>query len=197
MMRHSNLLAAVAAIATLAGTTASATVIDFNSGSGSFTSYTESGVTFTASGGGNIEYSGTPNGTVGLLGSDTPRDPVRADIAGGATFVSVDLGDYNADADLLYLDIYSALDVLLGHTELLIASSFTGMETLSLSSAGIAYAIFGASAPAINGSSVYADNFTFTSAAGPGVPEPATWMMMLAGFFGLGAALRRARLTYA
>ncbi|MDB5436896.1 MAG: hypothetical protein JWR47_3153, partial [Phenylobacterium sp.] len=30
-----------------------------------------------------------------------------------------------------------------------------------------------------------------------GVPEPTTWTMMIAGFFGLGAALRRRRATAA
>lgn len=32
---------------------------------------------------------------------------------------------------------------------------------------------------------------------GPGVPEPATWAMMLVGFAGMGAALRRRRATQA
>jgi hypothetical protein len=35
----------------------------------------------------------------------------------------------------------------------------------------------------------------FTPAAGGGVPEPAAWALMITGFFGLGAALRRAQRT--
>jgi hypothetical protein len=35
------------------------------------------------------------------------------------------------------------------------------------------------------------------SVSGPGVPEPATWAMMLTGFFGLGAMIRRRRMAVA
>ncbi|MDP3421632.1 MAG: PEP-CTERM sorting domain-containing protein, partial [Thiobacillus sp.] len=79
--------------------------------------------------------------------------------------------------------------VLLGHTELLIADSFTGMQTLSLSNPNIAYAIFGATAPAVNGSSVYADNFTWQSANN--VPEPGSLLLVLGALGALGATRRR------
>lgn len=196
-MRKSWILAAALAAATVGGSAANATVITFDAGSGSFlTSYVDSGVTFTPADAGTFSFASAPNGTTGLLGDSGPRPRLRADIAGGATFVSVDLGDFNADADLLFLDIFNASNTLLGHTDLLIDSSFSGMQTLSLSASGIAYAVFGSTAPSINGSSVFADNFTFTPATG-GVPEPAAWALMLAGFFGMGSALRRTRVARA
>jgi hypothetical protein len=37
------------------------------------------------------------------------------------------------------------------------------------------------------------DHVALTFVSGPGVPEPATWTMMIAGFAGLGLARRRAR----
>jgi len=40
-------------------------------------------------------------------------------------------------------------------------------------------------------------DITSPAGAGGGVPEPATWAMMLVGFGGLGAALRRRRVRYA
>ena len=55
------------------------------------------------------------------------------------------------------------------------------MKTLSLSAAGIDHAVFGARAPAANGSSVLADNLTFTQAQ---APEPATFWVI--GLFTVG-----------
>lgn len=145
-------------------------------------SYTESGVTFTAPSFSTLE---SPNGTFALLEESSPKNFLRADISGGAVSVSVDLGDFDADSDLLFLDVYDSSNTLLGHTELFIEASFTGMETLSLSTPGIAYAIFGATGGA-NGSSVYADNFTITP-----IPEPETYAMLLAGLGLLGFTARR------
>jgi len=169
---------------------AGAAVIDFESfPAGPFVSHTEQGVTFTASGGGgSIINTVTPNGTLGLLDDHSPRKELRADISGGASFVSVDLGDYDADPDTLFLEVFNASDVSLGFASTLIDASFTGMKTLSLSTPGIAYAIFGARDPAVNGSSVYADNFTWTPTAA--VPEPGS-MSLLA--IGLAATARRLR----
>ena len=111
--------------------------IDFsNTPPGYFPSYTESGVTFTAVGGSPKLSSGccvNPNGTRGLLDDSTPHQEIRADIAGGATSVSVDLGDFNGDADTIFLEIFNALAVSLRFTSILIDSSFEGMLTLTLS----------------------------------------------------------------
>lgn len=145
-------------------------------------SYTEAGVTFTAP---KLSTQNTPNGTQGLLEESSPRNFIRADISGGTSMVSIDLGDYGADSDLLFLDVYNSSNISLGHTEFFIDSSFNGMHTLSLSAAGISYAIFGAT-NAVNGSSVYADNFVYAP-----VPEPETYAMMLAGLGLLGVVAKR------
>ncbi|MDO9310599.1 MAG: FxDxF family PEP-CTERM protein [Nitrosomonas sp.] len=145
-------------------------------------SYTESGVTFTAP---NFSTLESPNGTFALLEESDPKNFLRADISVGAVSVSVDLGDFDGDSDLLFLDVYDSSNTLLGHTELFIETTFTGMKTLSLSTPGISYAIFGATGGA-NGSSVYADNFTITA-----IPEPETYAMLLAGLGLLGFTARR------
>ncbi len=165
---------------------ANAATITFDSLPGNTTSYTEQGVTFT--GGGQIlGKENSPNGTPSILTQGSPRAEVKAVIGGGASFVSVDLGDFNADSDDLFLRVFSASDVLLGQALLTIPANFTGMETLSVSAGGIAYAIMGG--VGVNGSSVYVDNFTWRNAGG--VPEPAAWAMMLAGFGLVGGAMRR------
>jgi len=146
-------------------------------------SYTESGVTFTAP---NFSTLESPNGTFALLEESEPtRNFLRADISGGAVSVSVDLGDFDFDSDLLFLEVFDSSDTSLGRTEFFIEASFTGMETLSLSTPGISYAIFGA-IDVVNGSSVYADNFTITP-----IPEPETYAMLLAGLGLLGFTARR------
>ncbi|MDP3664779.1 MAG: FxDxF family PEP-CTERM protein [Nitrosomonas sp.] len=144
-------------------------------------SYTESGVTFTAPSFSTLE---SPNGTFALLEESSPRNFLRADISGGAVSVSVDLGDFDFDSDLLFLEVFDSSDTSLGRTEFFIEASFTGMETLSLSTPGISYAIFGGIGE--NGSSVYADNFTITA-----IPEPETYAMLLAGLGLLGFTARR------
>jgi hypothetical protein len=138
---------------------------------GPFAAHVKSGVAFTASGGGGQIYRTTaPNGTESIIDFSSPtQKELRADITVGATFVSVDLGDYGDDSDKLFLEIFQASGTSLGYTDLTIASDFTGMETLSLTSVKrIAYAVFGARSPAVGGSSVHADNFEFTPIPAPG-----------------------------
>jgi hypothetical protein len=173
--------------------TASATVVDFNAGvPSSFTSYTQSGVTFTAIGGGSMLYQMTPNGTGGIIGSTIPRAEIFATISGGATSVAVDLGDFGVDADLIFLQIFDASMTSLGYIDQAIGAGVSGMFNLSLSAAGIQFAQFGTRGPSQNGSSVYADNFAFTApSVNQAVPEPFTLTLVGLGLIGLYSTRRR------
>lgn len=167
------------------------TIIDFDAGV-TGPSYSESGVDFTPIGGGAfVNLGNTPNGTRGLIAQDAELIPINAVIGGGTDFVSVDLGDFNADSDDIFLRAYDAANVFLGEDTLTLAAAFSGMETLSVSFANISRVEFGG--VGINGhSSVFADNFTFNEMAAA-VPEPATWAFMIFGFGAIGGAMRRQR----
>lgn len=148
--------------------------VDFNSANFiGVNTYTEKGITFRAP---NMLTFGTPNETTGIIASGSPRQPIRADIADGASFVSVDLGSFHADSNILFLDIYDSSNNLIGHTGGWMPSLFNGMKTLSIGSSSevIAYAIFGAKG--VNGSSVFSDNFSISA-----VPELNMFGMLIGG----------------
>jgi hypothetical protein len=171
-----------------------AITIDFESFpimGGVIPTYTEQGVTFSASGGGGgLWASEGPNGTLGLLDMCSPKKELRADIGLGASSVSVDLGDYNVDSDLIFLEIFDSADNLIDYTDMVISETFVGMETLTLSAPNIAYAVFGARNPG-KGSTVYADNFTFEEIAQV-IPSPGAIMLASIGVVCVGW-LRRSR----
>jgi hypothetical protein len=92
MIKTASVVAFVSFFASAIGATAATITFDAVSLIG-VASYVDSGVTFTAVGGGGLlESALSPNGTTGLLDSNAVRKELRADIAGGATSVSVDLG---------------------------------------------------------------------------------------------------------
>lgn len=187
------LLACAALGALVAATPANAVVIDFESTpAGGYSNLVFGDVTITAPGG-TFSITNGPNGTKGLLPEGSPRPLVRLDFAALASSVSVELGDFNQDADEAYLELFTSGDVSLGIVTLPIASPDQTMHLLSLTPAsGAAYALLGGRAPAVNGSSLYVDNIdvAFDLVA---VPEPATWGMMMAGFGLAGGALRGRR----
>lgn len=112
---------------------------------------------------------------------------IRADFASAATFVSVALGDWNADADDIFLQIFDAADNLLGETSLLRSTDSYAMDILSLSGTGIAYALFGTKGGDLG--FIAADDFSFGVAS---VPVPAGGVLLATGL-AAAAALRRKR----
>ena len=167
--------------------TASATVIDFNSATGNPNGYTDQGVTFSNISATTASFTGSPTGSQAIVISGNDISAFRADIGGGASSVSVDLGDFNSDPDRIFLSVFDSLNNILNTVTFDLASSFSGMETLSVTAANIAYATFGTTGDLGLGG-IFVDNFTFEAAS---VPEPA-----VIGLMGLGLAafgLRRRR----
>lgn len=168
------------------GSGAGATTITFGGFAGGVPTYSALGVTITA-GGQNITATNVPNGTTGIIPESVPYSPFTATFDILTNSVSVDLGDFGGDSDELFLQAFGLGGASLGETSLLIPGTDNVMHTLSLNLSGISYVVFGSRGPSLNGSSVYADNLTFDAP----VPEPGTWVLMLAGFAGIGWRLRR------
>jgi hypothetical protein len=159
-----------------------------------FNSYTEGLVTFTAVNGGLLKRDVTPDGTWGLRAVVAPYPEQRADIAGGASFVSVELGDFaGIDAETVFLEIFDAEGNSLGFTSQAIPADLMGMTTLSLTSPCFAYAIFGSrDSTSNNGSSVRSDNFTFEPCACPSaIPAPGAILLGTMGASIVGYLRRR------
>lgn len=123
---------------------------------------------------------GSPNGTSALVQLGDGVSYWVAVFTSVVSNVSIDLGDFNQDADRLFLWAWDENNNdLLPNAEVDIAANFTGMVTLSLALSGIKSIVFG-----VYGSGVYADNLTFTPA--PRVPLPAALPLLLTGLGGLG-----------
>lgn len=175
-----------------------ATTITFNGLTGTPLTYTEAEATFSIDSGGALFFTNnSPTGSTAMGVATVPFGNFRADFAGTVSMVSVDLGDLGGnDADQLFLQVFSASNVLLGSDSDQIPAQVSTFRNLSVSAPGIAYAIFGM--VGISGNSGVADNFTFTPETEPGadVPEPGTASLLLfaASLIWIGRHKRSAKL---
>lgn len=203
--------AAVAALSMAAGPASAAFTIEFEElDMTPLESYSVQGVTFTTIGEGRLWAATSPNTSKGLLsvsGLGFDFQPIGAVFDTAVDFFRVDIGDFGVDADTVWLRLFDASDNELAYVSDTLAADFTGMKTLSYAGSGIARVEMGGIG-ADGKSSIQIDNVTsdpnFVFVPPPpdpdpvgDVPEPATWAMMLLGFGGMGAVLRRRRLVLA
>lgn len=103
-----------------------------------------------------------------------------------ATSVSVVMGDFDGDEDVLHLEAYDAGNNLLASDVQVLPAPVNGGLVLSVSASNIAYVQFYGRGGGVN--SVYFDNFTFDAGV---VPEPLTALGLVAGAGALAGYLRR------
>ena len=120
-----------------------------------------------------------------------------ADFSSAVNDVSITGGDFGADTDHIFLAAYSGLGgtgTFLGSiTSAGCCSGSPGSATVSLIASGIKSVQFYTGAGDPFPGSAYFDNLKVGSLSGGGVPEPASWAMMLLGFGGIGALIRNRR----
>lgn len=194
-MNKLSVLAFAAATALGAGA-ASAATIDFESiASGTYSSVTDSGVTFTFTAGSGLFDVGSASPGFPISGQSLIsyfKNPgpgeFKATMAGGFSSFSIGCGDFApSDDDECHLNAYDAAGGLLTSATFYQPSGHPGgggMMTVS-SATPIAYVTFnevGSFAGAI-----YWDNAEFT----PAIPEPQTYALFGLGLAGLAAVARR------
>jgi hypothetical protein len=202
-MKFNHTLAGATAAGILAMTgIAQAAVFDFESiavGTYTSASQTVDGLTATfTSATGQFDVQNIGSGIPGMSNNVLINyfygvGPFTADFSTAVSNVSITGGDYGADVDHITLAAYSGLDgtgVLLGAiTGPDCCAGSPGSETVSLNVSGVRSVQFYTSLSDPFPGSVYFDNLT----ANGGVPEPATWAMILIGFGGVAAVMRSAR----
>jgi hypothetical protein len=107
-----------------------------------------------------------------------------AEFTSAVDFVSVVLGDFNEDEDLIFLNAYDSHEVLVASDQFLLPSSLFGGHVLSVSANHISRVEFGGQAlDNDTNNSVYFDNFTYRTAPVNGnvIPEPATLSLFSLG----------------
>lgn len=114
----------------------------------------------------------------------------QALFAGGASSVSIGMGDFNADEDEGHLRAYDAADNLLDVDFIQVPGPVFGGGTMTVSSATSIARVEWNETGTFAGA-VFWDNLTYTAFDGGVVPEPSTWAMMLLGFAAVGAGFRR------
>ncbi len=121
-------------------------------------------------------------------GDPFTHSPFRADFSTSVFFVSVALGDFDADDDNLFLTAYDSGNNVLSTTGAFLDRSVSGGPTLSVGSlTPIAYVEFGSTG--IYPNSVFFDNFTFNGT--PGTPDVLSPGLILPFLLGAFVYLRR------
>ncbi len=106
--------------------------------------------------------------------------------------ITFNFGDTGGDDDSpVLIQAYNAADVLLGSFSTTYEKDFAAGKSGTLNFAGATYFIASSGSAIGNDHSIFWDIGSVTVGGAGGVPEPAAWAMMLAGFGLVGGAMRR------
>ncbi len=106
--------------------------------------------------------------------------------------ITFNFGDRGGDDDnLVRIEAYDAADTLLGFVTETFDAGWAVGKTKTVSFAGARYFIASSGSADRNFNSLWWDVSAITAGGTGGVPEPAAWAMMLAGFGLVGGAMRR------
>ena len=157
-------------------------------------------LSITADGGAQSLYVG--NSSVALLGqavigsftnplATNQFSPVRFSFNQSISSITFNFGDGGGDSDSpVVISAYDAGNVLLGTSTAAYPAGDASGGSLVLNFAGASYFIASSGVAGNNANSVFWD-IGEVQAGGGGVPEPASWALMIVGFGMAGAALRR------
>jgi hypothetical protein len=212
MIKHLAASAALAAALSVAGA-ASASVVTFDVLHSATTlpalgpHYDEAGLSFdvTALGGGpeqigsfgyNIAADADPVGAAIFVNAQFAQITITKLGGGAFTLNSIDLTDQaNGQVPRQNYNLaYSYVDGGGLHSSFFALDSLPGLQTFTLNLTGLQS--FTMVSGALNASidpGVQLDNVRFNEPVGGPAPEPVSWSLMLTGFGGLGAMLRRKR----
>lgn len=144
-------------------------------------------------------YGGQGDGQSLAVFSDGNGNFLRGAIAGGANYLSFSFGNddpfYSNPGDLAYLQVFSGaallntVTVLLNRDDLMNQTiSYSGLfDNFTFAYTDAAGNPFTGGGNANVGLIEIVDNFNLVA---PGVPEPATWLMMILGFGAIGGMMR-------
>jgi hypothetical protein len=136
---------------------------------------------------------------------ETAQEPVIVSLTGGGAFnflsLRLGLGDFNmGDADTVAVTGTKAncsqdctVSTTLTVTNVFQTYALTGFTGLSQISFGQQQLVAQLFPPGPDSGYVAFDNLGFSTGAGGAVPEPASWSLLIAGFAGVGAMIRRGR----
>ena len=118
--------------------------------------------------------------------------PMRFTFGGVLDSVTFNYGDNGGDDDNpVSVSAFTAAGTLLGNVGGGYNAGETGGRSITAAFSGASYYILSSGSADGNPNSLLWDVASYTLAGGGGVPEPATWALMILGFGAVGGAMRR------